>query len=91
MKRPTVPAGPLLDALGQMIQVGDRATLIYIDRLYLYGLPVERQDVYEAHLDKLVTVSDLDDCGTVAIRFEDESAVTQQFWVESRWLRRQPI
>jgi len=81
----------LPDALGQMIRVGDRATLVYIDRLYLYALPTERQDLYEARLDQVVTVSDMDDCGSIAIAFQDESGTRQEFWIEPRWLRRLPL
>jgi hypothetical protein len=77
------------DALGQGLQPGDRAVLIYVDRLYLYSLTVERQDVYEAQLDKPVRIADFDDCGEVAIAFEDATGAEQLFWVEPRWLRRQ--
>ena len=90
MNRPSL-AGTLFDGAGQMLSLGDRATLIYIDRLYLYGLPVERQDPYEAQLDKLVTITDVDDTGEVAIRFEDAAGVAQTYWIEPRWLRRLPI
>ena len=91
MKRSGIHADHLIDALGQMICVGDRATLVYIDRLFLYSLPTDRQDSYEAQLDKIVTISDLDDCGTVAIAFQDEAGVRQEFWIEPRWLHRLPI
>jgi hypothetical protein len=91
MKRAVPRSDHLLDALGQMLQVGDRATLVYIDRLYLYGLPVEQQAIYETHLDQLVTLRDFDDCGTVAIAFKDASGTTQEFWIEPRWLKRLPI
>jgi len=91
VKRSGTHADHLIDALGQMLCVGDRATLAHIDRLFLYGLPVEKQDVYEAQLDKVVTISDLDDCGTVAIAFQDESGLRQQFWIEPGWLHRLPI
>jgi len=91
MKRSGIHADHLIDAIGQMICVGDRATLIHIDRLFLYGLPTDRQDSYEAQLDKIVIISDLDDCGTVAIAFQDESGVRQEYWVEPGWLRRLPI
>jgi len=90
VKRPSL-AGTLLDGAGQMLSLGDRATLAYIDRLYLYGLPVERQDVYEAQLDKTVTVSDVDDTGEVAIRFQDAAGAAHTFWIQPRWLRRLPI
>ena len=91
MKRSGIHADHLIDASGQMICVGDRATLAYIDRLFLYGLPTDRQDPYEAQLGKIVTIADLDDCGTVAIAFQDESGVKQQFWIEPGWLKRLPI
>ena len=91
MKRSGIHADHLIDALGQMICVGDRATLAYIDRLFLYSLPTDRQDSYEAQLDKIVTISDLDDCGTVAIAFQDASGVRQEYWIEPGWLRRLPI
>lgn len=90
MARPSL-AGTLLDGAGQMLSRGDRATLVYIDRLYLYGLPVERQDVYEAQLDKTVTVSDMDDTGEVAIHFQDAAGAPQTFWIQPRWLRRLPL
>jgi len=90
MKQPRIQADHLYDAAGQMIRAGDRATLNYIDRLYLYGLPSEKQDVYEAWLGKIVTVSDVDDCGAVAIAFHDESG-RQEFWIEPGWLQRMPI
>ncbi len=83
--------GTPLDGAGQMLSVGDRATLVYVDRLYLYGLPVERQDPYEAQLDKIVTVTEFDDCGQIAIRFEDVAGIAQVYWIEPRWLRRLPI
>jgi len=83
--------GTPLDVAGQMLSVGDRATLIYVDRLYLYGLPVERQDPFEAQLDKIVTITEMDDCGDVAIRFEDAGGTVQVYWIEPRWLRRLPI
>ena len=91
MKRSGIHADHLIDALGQMLCVGDRATLAHIDRLFLYGLPIEKQDIYEAQLDKVVTISDLDDCGTVAIAFQDESGLRHEFWIEPGWLRRLPI
>ncbi len=91
MKYPRVQADHLLDAVGQMLQVGDKATLVYVDRLYLYGLPTERQDLYEAQLDRTVTISDRDDCGNVAIAVTDAAGARQQFWIEPRWLRRLPI
>ncbi|MDB5975801.1 MAG: hypothetical protein JWR07_2561 [Nevskia sp.] len=81
----------LLDALGQMVCVGDRATLAHIDRLYLYGLPVEKQDVFEGWLGKVVTITDLDDCGTIAVAFQDAAGATQEFWIEAGWLHRLPI
>lgn len=90
MKRGSL-AGTLLDGAGQMLSVGDRATLAYVDRLYLYGLPVERQDAYEAQLDKLVTITDVDDTGAVAIRFQDAAGAAQTYWIEPRWLRRLPL
>lgn len=91
MKRVRTPSTPLLDGQGQMLAVGDQATLVYIDRLYLYGLTVERQDAYEAQLDREVQVSDFDDAGAVAIEFDDSSGVRHEFWIEPRWLRRKPI
>lgn len=90
MARPSL-AGTPLDGAGQMLSTGDRATLAYIDRLYLYGLPVERQDPYEAQLDKTVTVVEMDDCGQVAVRFVDATGAAQEYWIEPRWLRRLPI
>ena len=90
MKRSAIEADHLLDGLGQMLCVGDRATLAYIDRLFLYTLPTERQPVYEAQQGKIVTITDLDDCGTVAISFED-GGLRQEFWIEARWLHRLPI
>ncbi|MDE0853689.1 MAG: hypothetical protein OSA97_04635 [Nevskia sp.] len=91
MKRSGRHADHLLDALGQMLCVGDRATLAYVDRLFLYRLPVERQAVYEEQLGKTVTITDLDDCGTVAISFDDAGGRRQVFWVEPLWLNRLPI
>lgn len=90
MTRPSL-GGTLYDGAGQMLSVGDRCTLAYIDRLYLYGLPVERQDPYEAQLDQPVTLTDVDDTGEVAIRFQDAAGVSQTYWIQPRWLRRLPI
>lgn len=81
----------LLDGQGQMLAVGDRAVLVYIDRLYLYGLTVERQDPYEAQLDREVRITEMDDAGNVAIQFEDPSGAKLEYWIEPRWLRRQPL
>jgi hypothetical protein len=91
MRQPGGLGGTPLDGAGQMLSVGDRATLGYVDRLYLYELPVERQDPYEAQLDKIVTITEVDDCGDVAIRFEDSAGIVQVYWIEPRWLRRLPI
>jgi hypothetical protein len=91
MKRSRPSGTLLLDGQGQMLAMGDRAVLVYIDRLYLYGLTTERQDPYEAQLDREVLITDMDDTGNVAIQFEDGSGVKLEYWIEPRWLRRQPL
>jgi hypothetical protein len=91
MKPLRIQADHLIDALGQTLRVGDRATLSHVDRRYLYSLPTEKQDLYETRLDKVVTISDVDDCGAVAIAFQDQSGAEQEFWIEPAWLRRLPI
>jgi hypothetical protein len=83
--------GFVADRLGQGLQLGDQAVLCYVDRLFLYGLTVEHQEIYEAQLEKPVRIADFDDCGQVAIAFADAAGAEQLFWVEPRWLRRQAL
>ena len=80
----------IADGAGQGLSRGDLAVLAYVDRLYLYRLTVERQDIFEAQQDQPGRIVDVDDCGQVAIAF-DAGGAEHVFWVEPRWLRRQPL